>query len=108
MPYDRGSEGELEQGLLSGTRKPSTRFTKRHWKKMAGGLIVLVAFLSLFSTGYASSGLKPTAPTFPIPESEQLKWSAYSPYFALGEYESPPNGCEITQVCGMLLSDNNG
>ena len=107
MPDEGRGEDELEEGLLSGTRKSSTRFTKRRCK-MAGGLIVLVSFLSLLSFGHGSSGLKTTAPTFAIPESEQLKWSAYSPYFALGKYESPPGDCEITQVCSQLISANSG
>lgn len=103
MTRDSSHEHQLEEGLLSGTRKPSKSFIKRHWKKMAGGLVVLLALVALLSSGHATTALKPTTPTFPIAETEQKEWAAYSPYFALGTYESPPSNCEITQVREPLI-----
>lgn len=100
MPAD----GELEEGLLSGTRKTSHSVLGTHGKKMAAGLVVLVALASLWSLGRAAFVPKPIAPTFPISEGEQLNWAQYSPYFALGKYEQPPGSCRIDQVrCSHIV-----
>ena len=103
MPAERDHRDELEEGLLSGTRKPSRPLFRQRWKKMAISLVVIVSVVSLLSLGYATSVPKATAPTFPIAESEQLNWAQYSPYFPLGKYEAPPGNCRIDQVCGTTL-----
>lgn len=96
MAGDRGQEDELEQGLLSGTRTVPRSTLCSPWK-MLFGFVALACLLSL-SEVLATSVSKNTAPTFPIPESEQRNWSPYSPYFPLAEYKAPPAGCQINQV----------
>lgn len=91
-----GQDDELEQGLLSGTRTVPRSTLPPPWK-MLFGFVALACLLSLFEV-LATSVPKNTAPTFPIPESEQREWSAYSPYFPLAEYKAPPAGCRINQV----------
>lgn len=65
---------------------------------MAGALVVVVICGVLLSYGGTASAFTPITPVFPIPESEQLNWAQYSPYFPLAAYRQPPAGCAIDQV----------
>lgn len=89
---------ELEQGLLSGTRKPSPSFVTTRWRKMAAGFVVLIVGIWILMWSWSAVAFKPITPVFPIPEKEQLNWGQYSPYFPVAEYEPPPDNCKITQV----------
>lgn len=92
------ADDEIEQGLLTGTRKPPKSLARGHCKTMAAGLTTLVALAALWSLVHTASVTKHTAPTFPIAEREQLNWAQYSPYIALGKYKQSPGSCKIDQV----------
>ncbi|GJE87420.1 phytase [Phanerochaete sordida] len=100
MPKPGRRKDDLEEGLLSGARKlPRSFVTKRtRWWKMLGALVIVVLCGILVSTEGRASAFTPITPVFPIPESEQLNWGQYSPYFPLAKYRAPPEGCVIDQV----------
>ena len=106
MPKQNVADRELEEGLLSGTRKHPTRFLRARWTKMAGVVLILAVCAFALSSAFATSipsGIHSTTPVFPISVSEQKNWGQYSPYFPLAEYQAPPKGCEITQVRSLPL-----
>ncbi len=42
-------------------------------------------------------------PSLGVPDDVQQSWSMYSPYFAAGTYEAPPDRCLVDQVCASYL-----
>ncbi|KAJ7581514.1 acid phosphatase [Mycena floridula] len=56
--------------------------------------LALTVFLVRGVPQQPSSALFANEPTFDI----QKSWAQYSPYFSVTPYQSPPDGCEITQV----------
>ncbi|THG92467.1 hypothetical protein EW026_g8445 [Hermanssonia centrifuga] len=97
-PQRAGNAEDLEEGLLTGTRRPlrtpfATKFTL---KKMLLALIILASIVLLGSIlAYSKTTV---TPVLGVPFNVQLEWAQYSPYIPHGVYSGPPSGCEITQV----------
>ncbi|PSR83458.1 hypothetical protein PHLCEN_2v5730 [Hermanssonia centrifuga] len=88
---------DLEEGLLTGARRPlrasfTTKFTL---KKM---ILALVVLASIGLLGSMLTHSKTVTPALGVPANVQLEWAQYSPYIPHGIYSGPPSGCEITQL----------
>lgn len=106
MNWRTDQENELEQGLLSGTRrthqKPRLSESVQSAAKRFALIFLLAASCAIFFYTLAASlppPIKYITPNlgFRI-DGIPLNWAQYSPYSPIEPYRSPPLECIVTQV----------
>jgi hypothetical protein len=71
----------------------------RFWPFLAT-LLALLCLPILWSTNHFCHTMKST---YRFPSNKDYSWAAYNPYFPVEGYRPPPIGCQIDQVCLVII-----
>ena len=100
--------------LLADRCPPRSRLKRTEIRRSRLAIMALLTLVTLTYLCYAYAALHPlqsrsalhdfpSVPSLDVPHNIQRSWSMYSPYFAAGRYEAPPDGCLVDQVCASYM-----